>query len=79
MDFTVTYEQLNYYIIRHHRSFVMLDLITCLWGRRGLLRQVTLDSTLASETQRQKREVHMSRSVRIFKAVDPALNGILQD
>ncbi len=38
MDFTVTYEQLNYYIIRHHRSFAMLDLITCLWGRRGILR-----------------------------------------
>lgn len=38
MDFTVTYEQLNYYIIRRRRSFVMLDLITCLWGRRGILR-----------------------------------------
>ncbi len=33
---------------------------------------------MASETQRQKREVHISRSVRIFKAVDPALNGILR-
>lgn len=54
MDFTVTYEQLNYYIIRHHRSFVMLDLITCLWGRRGLLSQVTLDSTLALETETEE-------------------------
>lgn len=43
MYFTVTHEQLNYYIIRHHRYFVMQDLIMCLWGRRGLLRQVTLE------------------------------------
>lgn len=48
-------------------------------GKKRLLRQVAMDSTLASETQRQRREVHMIRSLRIFKAVDTALNGCLLD
>jgi len=33
---------------------------------------------VASEAQKKKREAHMSWSVRTFKAVDPALNGIQQ-